>query len=71
MGEKGKLNEGCRKVQASSYKVSPRDVRYNTTATGNCWGTHREVVKRVNPKSSHHKEKLVFFFIYIFFSISI
>ena len=37
-------------------KLSPRDVLYNTT-TKKLTLLYMKVVKRVNPKCSHHKEK--------------
>ena len=49
------LDEDCYKIQTSSYKKT-RDVQYNTT-TKKLTLLYMKVVKRVNPKCSHHKEK--------------
>ena len=53
----GELGEGDQKVQTSSCKISSRDVTYSmvTVVVNNF--IYFKVVKRVNLKSSHHKEK--------------
>ena len=58
------LNEGSQKVQTSSYKINKsqgcnvQHDKYNQQCR-----TLYMKVKRVNPKSSHHKEKDFFLFL--------
>ena len=65
----GELNEGGQKEQTSSYKINKywgcnvQHNRYNE----HCCTLYMKVVERVNPKSSHHKEKNVFSFSFILY----
>ena len=43
-------------------QISARDVMYNIINIINCFMLCMKVVKRGNPKSSHHKEKIFFSF---------
>ena len=64
----GRLDEGGQKVQTSSYKMNKyRDAMYNMiniikTAVCCIWK-----LLRVNPKSSHYKEKIFFSFSFILY----
>ena len=51
------MDEVGQNIQSSSYirKISTRDVMYMINM-GNPGVLYMKVVKRVNPKSSHHKE---------------
>ena len=59
----GKSDEGSQKVQTFSYKKKTRDVMFLYNMVNifiyECM-FYMEFVKRVNPKSSHHKEKNFF-----------
>ena len=59
-GGEGKLEEGGQKTEISSYKINQyqacdvQNDKYNEP----CCMSYTKVVKRVSPKSSHHKEKI-------------
>ena len=57
-------DEGSQMVQILSYKINKyQDTVCNMINDGHCYMLYTKVVKRVNPKSSHHKEKNFFSFI--------
>ena len=59
----GELKEGGRKIQTFSCKIN-KDVMYNTMTIDNYVAEYIE--KRVNPKTSHHKNFPPFFFLSFF-----
>ena len=60
-----KMGDGVQKVQTSNYKINKyqgckvQHDKYNQ----HCCMLYMEVVMRVNPKSSHDKEKVFFCFL--------
>ena len=64
----GRLNEGGQKVQISTYKLNKyRDVMYNMINIINTDACYiMKVVEKANPKGSHHKESITFFFCFVF-----
>ena len=59
----GELEEGGQKVQTLVIRwVSIRDVMYNVMTVTNTAIWYTGKLERVNPKSSHHKEEIVFLF---------
>ena len=54
-------DEGSQMVQTLSYKINKyQDTVCNMINNGHCYMLYMKVVKRVNPKSSHHKENNFF-----------
>ena len=67
---RGELDEDSQKLQTFSYKINKSWV-YNLqldTYNERCYILYADVIKRINPKSSHHKKK---FFFYVFNFVSI
>ena len=67
----GKLEEGSQKVQTSRYKINKYqgcNVQHDGYSY-HCCMIHRKVVKTVNPKNSHYKEKNLMSFFPHFFSL--
>lgn len=63
--------EGNQKVQTSSCKINTRDILYNTMAITNIAVLRPgKVVKKADPKSSHHKENIFFFLSSFLFTVS-
>lgn len=58
VGGEGELDEDGQELQTSSYGISTRDVMYPMSNTINTALLYMKV-KKVNPKSSHHKEKII------------
>lgn len=65
--EEGESKEGGQKVQTFGYKVNKYQAcEAQHSGQGLQWCTiYTRVVKSVNPKSSHHKEKIFFFLSFI------
>ena len=60
-----KVEEGGQKVRSSSQKSNRQQgcgVQHEDSSQ-RCWMTYRNVVKRVHPKCSHHKDFFCFFFL--------
>ena len=74
-GEGGRF-KCSQQIQTSSWKINTRDVKYNmidiiNTATQTHAHVYIKVVKRMNPGSSHHKEKNVFCFFFLDYGCSL
>ena len=62
----GELDEGCQKVQTFSYELS----KYQECKVQHNCMLYMKVVKTVNPKSCHHKEKYFVLFLELHMYIS-
>ena len=67
------MKESDQKVQTSSYKMNKyqRCNGHHDDYIQHCCLIHRKLVKKVDPKSSHHKEKICsyFFLLFLFYCI--
>lgn len=68
------MGEGKWRKVVKRYKlpgISTRDKMYRTVTRANTavGRIYRKAVRRVNPKSSYHKEKCFSFFSFLFFSL--
>lgn len=58
--EEGKLEEGGQKVETYSYKVNKyQDVMSNRMTIADTMYGIQESFKRVNPMTSHYREKII------------
>ena len=52
------MNESGQKIHISSYKINKNwDTMFNMINAINATICYTKIVKKVNPKSSHHKEQ--------------
>ena len=62
----GELKKGGQKIQPSNCKIN-KDVLYNTMTIANYASGYIE--KRINPKTSHHKNSSPFLFLSFLFIV--